>query len=268
VTVHDIAFFLFPQYHPLKRKMLFRRLFSPSMHKADHVIADSQNTKQDLIKHFHVSPEKITVIYLAAEDIFRPVEIEDAQTVISKYGLEYGQFLLYVGTIEPRKNLMRLLKAYNVFRTEGSNDVPLVLAGASGWLNDGLFRAIQDSAWSKDIRVLGYLSKADLPALYSGALAFIYPSLYEGFGLPPLEAMACGAPVITSNNSSLPEVVGDAAILVNPLSAEEIAEAVLRLAGDPSLREKMREKGLQRARSFSWEVSARKTIEVYEKTLG
>ncbi len=163
--------------------------------------------------------------------------------------------------------MVRLLKAYEFFRSSYPCSYPLVLAGRQGWLNEDLYKTWERSTFKEDIRILGCVEEAYLPSLYSGALAFVYPSLYEGFGLPSLEAMACGTPVITSNNSSLPEVTGNAAILVNPLEVKEIAEALIRIASDCSLQEDLRQKGLQRAKLFSWRETAKRTLRVYESVL-
>jgi glycosyltransferase involved in cell wall biosynthesis len=268
LTVHDVSFFLFPEYHPLKRRLLFKAFFPRSLEQADHIITDSQNTKNDLVRYFAVPESKMTVIHLGADPSFRPVAKECAVPVLSEYGIKFEEYLLCVGTLEPRKNLVRLLQAYDLFRSNDSRGLTLVLAGADGWLNRELFDAIEQSAWKRDIKILGYVPKAHLPALYSGAVSFVYPSLYEGFGLPPLEAMACGAAVIASNSSSLPEVVGNAGLLIDPKQAESIAGAMSKLSGDVALRATLRNRGLARAKMFDWQSTARKTLEIYEKALG
>lgn len=267
VTVFDLTFFLFPQYHPRYRVMVFKNFFSRSLELADRIIAISENTKKDLVDLMQVPKEKIVVTPLAAGENFTPMSAQDSERVLSQYGITYRNYFLYVGTLEPRKNLVRLLKAYELFRSSYPCSYPLVLAGRHGWLNEDLYKTWERSNWKQDIRILGYVPEAYLPALYAGATGMVYPSLYEGFGLPPLEAMACGTPVVTSNNSSLPEVTGDAAILVNPLEVEEIAEALMRIGRDYSLREEMRKKGLERAKLFTWEETAKKTLGVYESVL-
>jgi glycosyltransferase involved in cell wall biosynthesis len=268
VTVHDISFFLFPEYHPWKRRFLFNTFFPRSLEQADHIIAVSQNTKQDLVRYFHVPPGNITVVPLAADNTFTPMCREAAAATLMRYGINYGQYLLYVGTLEPRKNLKRLLQAYHLFRDSHSECVPMVLAGANGWLNHSLFDEIDRSPWKSEIKILGYIPKAELPALYAGAIAFVYPSIYEGFGLPPLEAISCGTAVITSNNSSLPEVVGDAALLIEPEASDDIASAMLKIVTDVSLRATLRQRGLERAKIFDWRITAERTLDVYTKTLG
>lgn len=268
LTVHDISFFLFPEYHPLKRRLLFKALFPRSLEQADHIITDSHNTKNDLVRYFQVPASKITAIHLGADPSFAPVTQEGAAPVLSGYGISFGRYLLCVGTLEPRKNLVRLLLAYDQFRASHPSELQLVLVGADGWLNQELYSTIERSSWKSDIKILGYVPKTQLPALYSGAVAFIYPSVYEGFGLPPLEAMACGAAVITSNCSSLPEVVGDAALAVDPIKIDDIAGAISKLAGDGALRETLKRRGLARAKVFDWLTTAHETLRVYEKVLG
>lgn len=267
VTVYDLTFLLFPDYHPHTRVMIFKNFFLQTVRLADRIIAISENTRRDLIGLLNVPEEKIVVTPLAAGEIFKPILAQDAVRILSRYGVTYRDYFLYVGTIEPRKNLVRLLNAFEIFCSSHSSPTVLALVGRPGWLNQDLYKAWENSAWKQNIRLLGYVPEADLPALYSGAIAMVYPSLYEGFGLPPLEAMACGTPVLTSNNSSLPEVTGDAAILVNPLDVEEIAGALMRIAHDSSLQEELRQKGLKRAKLFSWEETARKTLGIYEAVL-
>ncbi len=267
LTVHDVSFFLFPEYHPLKRRLTFKALFPRSLEQADQIITDSDCTKRDLVRYFNVPSDKITTVHLGVDPTFAPVSQAQAAPIMAKHGVRFGAYLLFIGTVEPRKNLSRLIRAYNVFRANASYALPLVLVGASGWLNQDLFREIDKSPWKDEIKIMGYVAKTDLSALYSGATAFVYPSIYEGFGLPPLEAMACGAPVITADNSSLPEVVGDAAILVDAYEVDVIAHAMVQVASDPSVREDLRQRGLARAKLFTWRRTAEQTLAVYEKAL-
>jgi glycosyltransferase involved in cell wall biosynthesis len=206
---------------------------------------------------------KITVIPLAPNEAFRPVSRVQAETTVARYGLRPSRYFLHVGTIEPRKNLLRLLRAFERISRADPQAPDLVFIGGSGWRNREFYRAVETSPARSRVRLLGYLPEQDLAALYSASMATVYPSLYEGFGLPPLEAMACGAPVVTSNTSSLPEVVGDAALLVDPSDVGAIEAALVRVKGDPELRETLGYRGLQRARQFSWDITARRTLEVY-----
>jgi glycosyltransferase involved in cell wall biosynthesis len=207
--------------------------------------------------------EKVTVIPLAPNEAFQPVNQADAVDTVTRYGLQPGRYFLHVGTVEPRKNLLRLLRAFERISRADPRAPDLVFVGGSGWRNREFYRAIETSPAGSRVRLMGYLPEHDLAALYSASLATVYPSLYEGFGLPPLEAMACGAPVVTSNTSSLPEVVGDAALLVDPRDVGAIEAALVQVKEDPVLREALRAKGLQRAKQFSWDVTARRTLEVY-----
>jgi len=264
VTVEDLTCLHFPQFHPWIRRTLFRLGLRRATRLADAIIVPSSSTKRDLIARFRPAEEKIRVVPLAPREHFVPLALRESRPVIDRYGLRYRDYLLFVGNVEPRKNLLALLEAYNRLRQNARLAPPLAIAGGEGWRNRLIHQAAAASPFAADIRFLGYVPDADLPALMNAALAFVYPSLYEGFGLPPLEAMACGTPVITSNRSSLPEVVGDAALLVDPEDRADLAEAMARIVGEESLREDFRERGLKRAQRFSWAETARLTLQVYE----
>ena len=264
ITIFDLTFFLFPSYHPPSRVRAYSAGIPCSASQADAVIVISQHTKRDVMKHLRIPEEKIHVIYGAASPRFHPISPHDGEPILSKYSLRLGEYVLYVGNIEPRKNIIRLLEAYCKVMKRWRYLFPLVLAGGQGWRNDGIYKRAEELALGRDVKFLGYVSDDDLPALMSGAALFVYPSLYEGFGMPPLEAMACGTPVITSNASSLPEVVGDAALLVDPHDVEGLAEAMHQVLRKSELREEMRKEGLARAKLFSWEETARETLNVYE----
>jgi len=235
---------------------------------ANSIIAISQSTKDDMVKYLKVDQSKISIIYPGYDNsIFLPVNNQELlDGVCRKYGI-HGNYIFHVGTLEPRKNTKRLIEAYLKLRLAGNIKHKLVITGAKGWLYDDVQQLIQEAVSRNEIILTGYVDIIDLPALYSGADAFIYPSLYEGFGLPPLEAMACGTPVITSNISSLPEVVGDAGMLVDPYNVDEIAQAIYRVISDNKLCEDMKRKGLKRAQVFSWGKSARKMLNVIESTV-
>jgi glycosyltransferase involved in cell wall biosynthesis len=212
-----------------------------------------------------IEPERVQVVYEGVAPAFRPLPVEDVRQTVRAMGLQPKEYILHVGTLEPRKNLVRLVEAYYQVRQEVSPPVPkLVLAGAAGWSFRQVFERIKALDLSEDVTVLGRVDDLLLPALYNGALLFVYPSLYEGFGLPVLEAMACGIPVITSNISSLPEVAGDAGLVVDPADKQALAEAIGKLIGDQGLREAFSIAGLQRAKLFSWERAARQTLSIYE----
>ncbi|MDI6784944.1 MAG: glycosyltransferase family 1 protein, partial [bacterium] len=216
VTIHDLAVFRFPQMFTGKQQTIVKSFVTRAVKKAAKIIADSENTKADLCYFLNLDPENIEVIYLACDSNFAPVAKNQVEIVKRKYALA-DEYMLTVGTIEPRKNLLTLLQAYSLLRKEGAcSGVKLVIVGQKGWLYTNIKQVIYEHRIEDDVIFLGFIEDTDLPAIYTGARFFVYPSLYEGFGLPTLEAMSCGTPVITSNSSSLPEVVGNAGILVDP----------------------------------------------------
>jgi glycosyltransferase involved in cell wall biosynthesis len=262
VTIHDLGYHRFPQAHTP-----FQRLYLPistwwSAHAAHAVIAVSQATATDLQRLYGVAPATVTVIHEAASP---PVAagVTDAGT---DYGLppRYG---LYVGTLQPRKNLPRLLLAYAQLRQRQLVDWPLVLAGAPGHDAAALGALAQRLQIASHVRFLGYVAERDLPALYQGAHLFLFPSLFEGFGLPVLEAQSYGVPVMCANNSSLPEIAGDAALLVDPTDVEALADAMVRLSEDEALRQQLIAAGHENVKRFSWEKAARETLAVFERVL-
>jgi glycosyltransferase involved in cell wall biosynthesis len=265
LTVHDLIFRHLPSHHkPLNRWYL--NLTMPLYcRRATHIIAISECTRRDLIAAYDVPPEKITVVYEAADPAFRPQPPEAVAAVRAHYGLP-ERYLLFVGTIEPRKNLTRLLSAFEKVHAEGLTD-GLVLVGKRGWLHRDFFQALERSPARKYVTFPGYVLDADLPTIYAGAQALVFPSLYEGFGLPVLEAMACGTPVTCSNTSSLPEVAGDAALLFDPKDSQAIINRLHHLLTDDDLRAALEEKGECRAAAFSWVRTAQETGKVYKDTL-
>jgi alpha-1,3-rhamnosyl/mannosyltransferase len=265
VTFHDLTVLLFPQWHPEKRLREMRVGLPVSAAVADRIIAVSHATKDDVVKHLGVDPERVAVVPLAVDASFRPLPRADVDAALAPLGLAHGAYLLFLGTREPRKNLGRLLDA--TIRA-GADVGPLVLAGADGWGTDELRPRMAELARQGRVRPLGYIPEALRPPLLAGARIFVYPSLYEGFGLPPLEAMASGTPVITSNVSALPETVGEAALLIDPLDIDALAGAIRRLWDDATLRGELRARGLVRARDFSWERTARLTLEAYVVAMG
>ncbi len=266
LTVHDLIFRHLPEHHKPLNRWYLNATLPLYCRRADHIIAVSEATRRDLMVAYSLPAEKITVIHEAADPRFRlpaPGAVARARTA---YGLP-EEYLLYVGTIEPRKNLPRLLHAWEPLYEAGTAP-PLVIAGRRGWLADDFYAALERSPCREAVFFTGYVQDDDLPALYGGATAFLFPSLYEGFGLPPLEAMACGAPVICSNTSSLPEVVGEAALTVGPTETDALRAALHRLLSQPELQAELRARGLQRAAQFSWERAARETLAVYRSLLG
>jgi glycosyltransferase involved in cell wall biosynthesis len=268
-TVHDLSFEHLPETFRRRSRVQLRLTVRRTARAAAHVIAPSEYTRQDLLKSYGLDPARVTVVPLAAGPQFRPVAAEEVARVRARYGLA-GEYVLAVGSIQPRKNLARLVRAYTDLRRQrGRSNLPqLVLVGKQAWLYGETLRAIEESAAREHVILTGYVSGGDLPALYTGALCFVYPSFFEGFGLPPLEAMRCGAPVLAGNLTSLPEVVGDAGLLVDPFDEAALAAALGRLIDDAALRATLRERGLDRARAFDWRETARMTLQVYRKATG
>jgi glycosyltransferase involved in cell wall biosynthesis len=265
LTVHDLIFRRYPAHHkPLNRKYL-NATMPLYCRRATRIIAVSEQTKRDVVEAYGVAPEKITVIYEAAAPGFKPQTGENVGRAKQRYGLP-ERYLLSVGTIEPRKNLGRVLTAFERLRGEGLVEA-FVIVGKRGWLYDGFFAQLEQSPAKEAVIFPGWVEDGDLPAIYAGAAAVAFPSEFEGFGLPALEGMACGAPVVCSNTSSLPEIAGDAALLVDPTSADEIADGLRRVLREPELAEEMRRRGHAQAAKFSWERAARETAAVYEQAL-
>src|SRR5947209_16081566 len=266
-TIHDLAFEHLPQTFNRRSWMQLRLTVRRTARRAAHVIAPSEFTRRDLIETYRLDPARVSAIPLAAAEHFRPVEEAlEIERVRRLYGIR-GEYVLAVGSIQPRKNLARLVRAYSGLRRErGRSNLPqLVLVGKRAWLYGETLRAVEEEGLGDSVVLTGYVSEGDLPALYTGALCFAYPSYFEGFGLPPLEAMSCGAPVLTGNLTSLPEVVGDAGLAADPFDTGALARALARLIDDDALRAELRARGLKRARSFDWRNTARMTLQVYRK---
>jgi glycosyltransferase involved in cell wall biosynthesis len=259
ITVHDIVAFLFPEGHNKKAVWAERLTLKRAVKKASHILTVSRNTKHDLMKVFHIPEEKILIAPCAASKIFKPVTDGDKiLEVRAKYKLP-KKFILAVGTLSPRKNFTRLIKAY-AHVVPKHDDTHLVIVGPEGWNYGDLLQFKE----SDKVHFIGYVDGDDISTLYSLAKIFVFPSLYEGFGMPPLEAMASGCPVITSNVSSLPEVTGNAAMLIDPYSVEEISTAIDVILSNHYMALDMKEKGIERAKKFSWKDSAGKILEVFE----
>ena len=266
ITIYDLSFILFPErFHPLRRLYL-RWSTGYSARKTRRIIAISVSTKRDIIKLLGIAERKVDVVPCGVGEDFQPVENQQVLDDFRRKRHLPEQMILFVGTIEPRKNVITLLRGYALLKKKVQ--LPrLVIGGPRGWHHQEVFSVAEELDLQEDVIFPGYIPQEELPLWYNAADFFVYPSLYEGFGLPPLEAMACGTPVITSNTSSLPEVVGEAGILVNPDSVEEVAEAMQRVLTDSNLRAEMRRKGLDRAREFSWQRTAQETVRVYEQTM-
>lgn len=265
ITVHDLAFLRWPHFLTEDSARYYGQV-EAAVERADHIIAVSESTKNDLVKLLGAPRNKITVVYEAADPLYRPMTRAEALASMRSAFPLPEEFILFVSTIEPRKNIATLLRAYRRLLDSYKVSAGLVLAGATGWLADQIFETVEQLDLQRHVTFLGRVQNGDLVYLYNLARCLAHPAYYEGFGLTPLEAMACGTPVVVSNVSSLPEVVGDAALLIDPNNDEELAVALHRVLTDEALRASLREKGLARARTFSWERTAEETLAVYQRT--
>jgi glycosyltransferase involved in cell wall biosynthesis len=264
ITVHDLNFHYYPQFLTAESKRYYADQIQWAVQAADHISADSHATRQDLIEILRVPPEKVTTIHLAANPLYeRTYEESAVNTTLRQHNLS-RDFILFVGTLEPRKNLPMLLQAYDLLRRETAVTIPLILIGSKGWIYDEIFATIEALGLQQHVRHLSGIFDEQLAHLYKAASLLVTPSHYEGFGLPALEAMHCGCPVIVSNRGSLPEVVGDAGILLNPDDVAAWVEAMAQVMSDSDLRGKMVANGRIQARKFSWQKTAAATLKLYQ----
>jgi len=269
VTIHDLSFIRFPTLFRPANRLYLKVMTQLSARRARRLIAVSAHTATEITRLLGIPPERIDIIYHGVEPAFRPLPTGEVEAFRQHQGLP-ERFVLFVGTLEPRKNLVRLVEAFAQFRRQeaaSQGQVKLVLAGGRGWLYDRLFARVEALALDQDVLFPGYVPNDKLPLWYNAALALVYPSLYEGFGLPVLEALACGTPVLTSNASSLPEAAGYAALTVDPHDVEALAEGLNRLLTDEPLRDRLRTRGLAHARRFTWPHTARETARTYRRAL-
>jgi glycosyltransferase involved in cell wall biosynthesis len=266
-TIHDLSFEHLPETFNRRSRAQLRLTVRRTARNAAQILTLSEFSRGDVIETYAIDPDRVAVTPAAAPAHFQPVTNEtELRRIRATYGIE-RDYILALGSIQPRKNLIRLINAYSFLWKERQNlEMPqLVVAGKRGWLEAETIRAAEQSAAAKDILFVGYVPDADLPALFSGAICFGYPSYFEGFGLPVLEAMQCGAPVIAGDRTSLPEVAGDAAVLVDPFDEMAIADALRDLIENPDRRADLRVKGIERAKGFSWQQTARLTLQAYER---
>jgi glycosyltransferase involved in cell wall biosynthesis len=264
VTVHDLGYLYFPAAHPWQQRVYLDLSTRWNARVAAHVLVDSEITQRDLVARYGVPADKITVAYPGVDPALAPVRDPDRIAAVrARYGIA-GPYFLYLGTLQPRKNLARLIEAYALWRERHAVDPApqLVLAGKRGWLYAALFEQVERLGLAGQVVFPGYVPEAEKPALLSGALAFLFPSLYEGFGLPVLEAQACGCPVVASTTSSLPEVAGEAALLVDPVDVGAIVRALARLADDVALRRRLVAQGRENVKRFSWQRCGRVVADV------
>jgi glycosyltransferase involved in cell wall biosynthesis len=274
ITVHDLSFMRFPEaFRPFHRVYLTLGTRA-SARRAARIVAVSENTRRDVISYCGVAPDRVVVIPNGVTEEFFPTRAAETQAHARRLGLP-DRFILYLGTLEPRKNLSRLLDAYSALRRMrgqghpgGKETPPLILAGGQGWYYDEILRRVDALDLEECVRFPGFVSQEDLPWYYRAAALFVYPSMFEGFGLPVLEAMASGTPVVTTTASSLPEVAGDAALLVDPGDIEQLAAAMNRCLDEPDLVADLRAAGIRRAAGFSWERTAHATADLHRRVLG
>ncbi len=268
VTVHDLGYYHHPEAHRNFDRWYLSWTTQRHTRVAAHILADSLATKQDLVEVYKSTPDQISVVYLGRDETLKRTEdLHIIDQTKSKYGIE-GDYVLYLGTLQPRKNLVRLIEAFQqALTTTGQPDLKLVIAGKKGWLYNDIFQQVTKLGLVNRVVFPGYVDDSDKSALLSGALLYAFPSLYEGFGLPVLEAMACGVPVLTSNISSLPEVAGEATLLVNPYDTAEISEALVQLIQSSDLRQRLVRQGFQQIENFSWQSAAKQVLDVLENVM-
>ena len=263
ITVHDLSWIRHPEAHPVERVRAMNRYFESSLRRATALITDSAFVKQELIEVFGVASKLISPIALGVDALFKPLSPKQTHEVLSRHQLLHGNYFLSVGTLEPRKNISLALKAYLQLPTAIRERNPLVLIGMKGWHTSALEKLIAPMVRNGQVRQLGYLERADLAVLMAGALALVYPSVYEGFGLPPLESMACATPVICVNSSSLPEVVGESGVLIDSHDDQALANAMVRMSEDKHWRAGLARLSVERAASLTWTRCVEKTMAVY-----
>ena len=267
-TFHDMTFFSHPEVHERSKVIFFQRMIRLAADRASAIIAVSESTKKDTVRFLGLPEDRIDVVYEGVDtDFYHPLgETDGLEPVRAKYGLE-KDFILFVGTLEPRKNIAGVIEAFSKVVREAKKEYNLVVAGTKGWNYQSVFELVQRLNIEQEVIFTGYVPEEELPRLFNAASVFVYPSFYEGFGIPPLEAMACGTPVVTSSISSLPEVVGDAGLLVDPNSSDAIADAILRILTDDGLRRELTKKGVERAKLFSWQKAADETLAIYRRVV-
>jgi len=265
ITVHDLNFLLYPKFLTTESRRYYNNQIERAVRVADHILADSFATRDDLARLLNVPPEKMSVVWLAANPIYRRLSQEETSALLARHQLSPG-YVLFTGTLEPRKNLPGLLEAYRMLCDQYAAPL-LVMAGRRGWLYDEIFAHIERLGLAARVRFIENPEDAGMVALYNGAGVFVLPSFYEGFGLPVLEAMACGTPAIIANRASLPEIAGDAALLIEPEDIPGLTQTLLRVLNDSTLRAQMIEKGYAQAGQFSWAKTAQETLAVYRQIL-
>lgn len=265
VTVHDLSVFKFPETHPVERVKQFEKSFRQTLDAAAHLITDSETVRQEVIEFFGWPSDRITAVHLGVSPVFSPRSAAELTPALQRYGLDPGAYSLCVSTIEPRKRIDRLLEAYAKLPEKMREAFPLVLAGGDGWHSEQLLGMIDKGRSAGWLRYLGFVPEDGLPALYAGASLFVYPSIYEGFGLPVVEAMASGVPVVLSNRSCLPEIAAGAAKLVDPDDSDALVASIMEALSDLEWRRQAVANGLQVAARYNWDECVRQTVNAYRK---
>jgi len=267
LTVHDLSFIHHPDFFSLQRQFWhLRQNYEKQIKEAGCVITPSYFTAEDIAANFHISPDKIKTIYSGVNPAYKVLSVDNSELIAFKWRSKINDpFLLYTGALEPRKNITGIIKAFNILKRKAVfNDLKLVIVGPKGWLYNNIFREASASPWKHSINFWGEAPENEMLYLYNLASVFIYPSFFEGFGFPPLEAQACGLPVVSSNRSSIPEILGDSALLADPWRINELALGIEAVLTDSSLRKILREKGLENIKRFKWEYTAQKLTKVFE----
>lgn len=265
ITVHDLSVYKFPEMHPPERIAHFERDFRSSLERAWHILTDTHEVRREVAEFANISKDRITAVHLGVSRDYHPGRATDGSVNYASYGIMPQEYILLVATFEPRKRIDAALNAYHILPEKLKRRYPLVLAGAKGWQNEALHKLMLRDEAKGYVRFLNFVPESDLPGIYSGARIFLYPSIYEGFGLPPIEAMACGVPVIVSNRSCLPEVTNGAAIMIDPDDIDGLAAAIAMSLEDDDLRATTISRGLDVAAGYSWETCVAKTVNVYRQ---
>ncbi len=267
VTIHDVSFLHFPECFRKFERFRQRILIPLNIKKADKILTGSESSRQDIVKYYNLSDGKVEVTYYGINLVFKTLEnLGKKRKILKDYGI-FDKYIFFVGRIDARKNVLGLIKAFILLKQTKEISHQLVIVGKEDFLPKQIREEIKISQYREDIIFTGYLQENYLPLFYNLADVFVYPSLYEGFGFPCLEAMSCGCPVVSSNISSIPEIVNGAGLLIDPLDTEELAVAIYRVISNPKLKEELKEKGLKQAKQFSWDNTAQKTLEVYKKVI-
>lgn len=267
LTVHDLSWIYFPETHPIERVRFLNSKFERSLNKADRIITDATSVRSELVAEFSIDPERITAIPLGSDILISPLSKDKQRSILAHHQVNMGKYFLIVGTLEPRKNQLTAIKAHANLPSGIRTEFPLLHIGGDGWGNNSFRTEIRDAELSRSVRRLGYISQGELNVLLENATALVFPSLYEGFGLPVLEALSVGVPVIASNRASLPEVLGEGGLLIDPFDVRGFSDAMFRLSQDPEMRAILSVKATAQAANFSWEKCQKSHLDIFKEFL-